>query len=553
MEKISQKAIGDVAYNLLADAATKYPKNYLEKLIDGFKKEENPGSRSVIVSIIHNIIYAVEETSCLCQDTGIPTFHIYLNPSVSVKGDVNAALTEASIRATEEVPIRKNVIEPFSFHNPGNNTGWGAPFIYFHYSSHPGPMRIRAELKGFGAEIKSCADWIFTSTKNMENAVLAYVLNSVLLSKGEGCIPGFLGIGVGGYASEAMFNAKNAVFRELSEKIPENFFNAGDSSLRRFEKRIFRCVNGLGLGPMGDGGRTTTMGVYIERRATHTAVASAAVSQQCWVSRGSEAWIGENQVRYLTPHLQKEEAPALREELSQELSRSGTKGNIYELSTPINVEDILKLRVGDIVYLSGTICTARDRAHRRMVENIKEGKREEIPREILDNGVIFHCAPVIAKESDQWCVNAAGPTTSSRFTNDETFLVEKGIIKVAIGKGTMGARMVNALKGKGVYLEAVGGCAVIYKRMITQASVKWLELGYPEAVWIFRVRDFGPLIVGIDSRGNSLVENVMEKVYENARKIYREEGLDAHERYVQYPQTFAGLSLEEVIEKARTS
>jgi len=78
-------------------------------------------------------------------------------------------------------------------------------------------------------------------------------------------------------------------------------------------------------------------------------------------------------------------------------------------------------------------------------------------------------------------------------------------------------------------------------------------LGYPEAVWIFDVSNLGPLVVGIDSTGNSLMEEVMEAVYENARRIYREEGLDPHKRYVQYPQTFAGLSLEEVIEKAKMS
>ncbi|MFH1351867.1 MAG: hypothetical protein ABII26_13190, partial [Pseudomonadota bacterium] len=69
--------------------------------------------------------------------------------------------------------------------------------------------------------------------------------------------------------------------------------------------------------------------------------------------------------------------------------------------------------------------------------------------------------------------------------------------------------------------------------------------------WIFDVHRFGPLVVGIDSKGHSLTYNAMERVYENARNIYLEEGLDPHERYVQYPQTFAGLSLEEVIEKAK--
>ena len=94
---------------------------------------------------------------------------------------------------------------------------------------------------------------------------------------------------------------------------------------------------------------------------------------------------------------------------------------------------------------------------------------------------------------------------------------------------------------------------MIYQKMIKKTKVHWLDLGYPEAVWVFDVSHFGPLLVGIDSHGNSLVEGVMDNVYKNARDIYREEGLDPDKRYIQYPQTFAGLSLEEVIEKAKAS
>jgi fumarate hydratase subunit beta len=159
----------------------------------------------------------------------------------------------------------------------------------------------------------------------------------------------------------------------------------------------------------------------------------------------------------------------------------------------------------------------------------------------------------VIKETDGWRIDAAGPTTSSRFTDDASVLFEKRIIKVAIGKGTMGGKAQNAIKGKGVFLTAVGGCAVTYKKMICQTNVKWLDLGYPEAMWILDVVDFGPLIVNIDSKGNSLTEKVMGEVYENARRIYHQEGLDPNIRYVQYPQTFAGLSLEEVIEKCKMS
>jgi len=367
-----------------------------------------------------------------------------------------------------------------------------------------------------------------------------------MLSKGEGCMPGLIGIGVGGYAGEAVSNAKNAVFRELTEKQPAS---PKDDFIRRIEDRIYRCVNRLGLGPMGGGGNTTTLGVYLERRGTQTAVAPVAVCNQCWASRGSEALITENNIDYITSHVNKEDLPALNNILSEELSQHQAGGDTYRLNTPVSKEKIQKLKVGDVVYLNGTICTARDGAHRRMVDLIRSGENEKIPKEILDHRSIYHMGPVISKAPDGWCINAAGPTTSSRFTDDAAVLVENGIINFIVGKGTMGPKTVDALKGKGVYLKAVGGCAVTYKRSILENKVEWLDLGFPEAIWIMTVKDFGPLVVGIDARGNSLAENVMETVYENARQIYREEGMDPQKRYVQYPQTFAGLSLEELIQK----
>jgi tartrate/fumarate subfamily iron-sulfur-dependent hydro-lyase beta chain len=274
------------------------------------------------------------------------------------------------------------------------------------------------------------------------------------------------------------------------------------------------------------------------------------VCQQCWASRASEALIAPDSISYITPHIEKDDLSELTALVSKEMS-SQAGMTVHRLTTPVSMEDVRKLKVGDVVYVSGILCTARDGAHRRMVDLVRSGEGDKIPKEILDHGAIYHAGPVIAKTPDGWCINAAGPTTSSRFTEDAAVLIEKGMMNFIVGKGTMGTSAVNAIKGRGVFLKAVGGCAVTYKRCITDNKVEWLDLGFPEAIWIMTVKNFGPLVVGIDSTGNSLVDNVMGTVHENARKVYREEGLDPHKRYIQYPQTFAGLSLEEVIEKQK--
>ncbi|MCF8053018.1 MAG: FumA C-terminus/TtdB family hydratase beta subunit [Desulfobacterales bacterium] len=550
---IDAEKLYTLAYGLLANAANKYPQNYLDRLFEALESDEHPGARSVFVSIIENILSAAEDDASLCQDTGVPVFHVYLNPAVRIDADIEQTLAEATAKATVEVPIRRNVIEPFTYENPGTNTGWGTPFIHYHYSPNPEPFRMRVELKGFGGEIKSTGDWVFTSAEKMQDAVLAYVLNNVILSRGEGCIPGFLGVGVGGYMCEAMSNAKNAVYRELSAPLPESLRPTPDAFATEMEDRILRCVNRLGLGPMGGGGVTTTMGVFLERRGTHTAVASVAVSQQCWASRGSEALVDGEKTIYLTPHLEKASVPAIRSRTEKCFTAAGKGAAVRELTTPIAQEELLKLRVGDVVYVNGTICTSRDGAHRRMVEKVRSGRQSEIPSEILENGIIFHCGPVILQTDAGWEIVSAGPTTSSRFTTDASVLTQNGIIKAAIGKGTMGDAMIQALTGRGVYLTAVGGCAVSYRKMIRGVDVKWLDLGYPEAVWVLQVERFGPLVVGIDSTGQSASRSVMQSVYENARQIYADEGMDPGKRYIQYPQTIAGFSLEEVIAKSQSA
>lgn len=549
MELITQDRVCEIAFELLVKTTTQYPARFLDKLLDSLAREPDQSAKGVLSSIIANISASASTGASLCQDTGVPTFNVWLNPAITIRGDLQAAFTEATKRATIEVPIRRNVVEPFRFENPGTNTGWGTPFVYYHFLSEPGPMRIRAELKGFGGEIKSTLDWIFTNTEDMPNAVLSYVLNNVILSRGEGCMPGFIGVGVGGYLSEAAFNAKNAVFRDLSGPARDA---QAEPDVRELEERIFRCVNRLGIGPMGYGGNTATLGVYVEKRGTHTAVAPVSVSHQCWASRASEAQVSENSISYITPHVDAEKAMEIDARMEQELYDAKSQGHVYEFDTPLSLEDVRKLKVNDVVYLNGTICTSREGAHRRMVEKVKSCAAQDIPKSLLSNKVVFHCGPVIAPSGEKWNIVAAGPTSSSRFTTDAAYLIEKGIIRVAIGKGTMGDAVVNSLNGRGVYLSAVGGCAVVYKQMIVDHDVAWLDLGYPEAVWMLKVKRFGPLVVSIDSYGNSLSRNVMETVYENARVIYEEESLDPSKRYVQYPQTFAGLSLEEVIAKSRS-
>lgn len=172
-----------------------------------------------------------------------------------------------------------------------------------------------------------------------------------------------------------------------------------------------------------------------------------------------------------------------------------------ELVAPVRFEDIKDLKAGDVVNISGKILTGRDRAHKRMIE---EGKGK-IPCN-LEGAAIFHAGPIITEdENSEFEMVGIGPTTSMRMNPYEKRVIEMGA-KIIIGKGGMDEKVGKTLQKEGaVYLVAVGGCAALYVDSVKKIdTVNWLDLGIPEAIWELDVENFGPLILAMDSHGNSL-------------------------------------------------
>ncbi len=197
---------------------------------------------------------------------------------------------------------------------------------------------------------------------------------------------------------------------------------------------------------------------------------------------------------------------------------------VYKLRTPISEEDVRKLKVNDVFYVTGTMVTARDAAHRRALELLKGGKPLPIN---LQGLAIFHCGPIVKKEDDKWVVVAAGPTTSTRMDMFEDEFIKNFEARVIIGKGGMGKKTTDAMKKYGaVYGAFTGGAAILAANAIKEVKrVEWFDLGMPEALWILEVEEFGPLTVAIDAHGNNLFEEVEKKVKEARPKIYEKLGV----------------------------
>lgn len=175
------------------------------------------------------------------------------------------------------------------------------------------------------------------------------------------------------------------------------------------------------------------------------------------------------------------------------------------LNVPFNSEEAVKLKAGDYVYLTGTIYTARDAAHKRMYEALQKG--EKLPFDMKDN-VIYYMGPSPAREGRP--IGSAGPTTASRMDKYAPSLLDLGL-RGMIGKGKRNQDVVDGIvRNHAVYFAAVGGAGALLSRSIVSSEViAYDDLG-TEAIRKLEVKDF-PVIVVIDSDGNNLYEMVTKQ------------------------------------------
>lgn len=183
------------------------------------------------------------------------------------------------------------------------------------------------------------------------------------------------------------------------------------------------------------------------------------------------------------------------------------------LTTPISAEDLEDIHIGEIIYLNGSMTTCRDVAHRRVVE---EGRK--LPADIR-NAAIYHAGPIIRSSGDgKYEMVSVGATTSMRMEKFEKEFVEQTGVRLIIGKGGMGPNTEYACRNyKALHCVFPAGNAVVAAVEVEKIEdAQWLDLGMPETLWHCRVKEFGPLIVSIDTEGRNLFEE--NKALFNRRK-----------------------------------
>ena len=198
-----------------------------------------------------------------------------------------------------------------------------------------------------------------------------------------------------------------------------------------------------------------------------------------------------------------------------------------DLNLPVSAGEILDLKVGDPVKLSGIMLTGRDAVHKWMIDVFIRGSRSpqgddqqvyDAIRPILDQGAIYHCGPVVSGlESGDYRFVAAGPTTSAREEPYQADVMRHFQLRAVIGKGGMGARTLEACRDvPAVYLHAIGGAASLIAQSVRRViGVHKLDFGVPEAMWVIEVKDF-PAVVTMDAHGGSLHADIQES---SAKKL----------------------------------
>ncbi|WP_278834914.1 fumarate hydratase [Methanobrevibacter smithii] len=270
---ITQDMIKDAVYELYKKAAIVLGNDVKKALEDALKVEDNELARLNIEAILKNIKLAEEKQIPMCQDTGLPVIFVKLG-NVEVE-NLRAGIEEGIEKATKEIPIRPNIVDPLTRENTNINVGDYIPPIDIELIDE-NYLEITILPKGFGSENNNAMKMALPAEGIQ--GIKDFVVESVLKAKGKPCPPTVIGIGIGGTSDLCLKLGKKALLGEVGKRNP-------DPEIAKLELEILEEINKSGIGPMGLGGKTTTLDVKILKAHTHTAGLPVGVCVQCWADR----------------------------------------------------------------------------------------------------------------------------------------------------------------------------------------------------------------------------------------------------------------------------
>jgi fumarate hydratase subunit alpha len=274
---ITQTTIENTIFNLFKEAVIKLPDDVKKALGDAYENEDQDIARLNLKAILDNIEAAEKLGVPMCQDTGLPIVFVKLG-KVNVE-NLYEGIRNGVKRATEEIPLRPNVVNPLTRKNTGTNTGNLIPQIDIELIEEE-KIELTVFPKGIGSENNNALKMALPG-EGVEG-IKKFVLDTVIAAGGKPCPPIIVGVGIGGLSDLAMKLAKKALLGKVGERHP-------DKMIAEIEEEILNNINETGIGPMGLGGKTTALDVKILTADTHTAGLPIGVCIQCWAGRHASA------------------------------------------------------------------------------------------------------------------------------------------------------------------------------------------------------------------------------------------------------------------------
>ena len=485
MKKITENDIKQSVADAIQYISYYHPEDFVKAMVEAYENEESEAAKNAIGQILINSKMCAMGHRPLCQDTGsINVFvKVGLNAPLEITKELDDIINEGVALGYKD-PI--NILRYSIVSDPAGkrvNTKDNTPAVIHVSVNNGNTIDITVAAKGGGSENKSkfavlnpsdsIYDWVMENARNM----------------GAGwCPPGIIGIGIGGNPEKSMLLAKESLMAEVN--IHELKKRGPQTALEELRLRLYTDINKIGIGAQGLGGLTTVLDVKILDYPCHAASLPVAMIPNCAATRHIHFELkGDGPAVFKKPNL--DLWPDL--ELPMDTIK---KVNIADLTQ----ENLSQFKSGDTLLLTGKILTARDAAHKKIVEYRNAGKALPNGLELKDR-FIYYVGPVDPVGSEK--VGPAGPTTATRMDKFTKDMMEIGILGM-IGKAERKQPTIDLIKEyKSMYLIATGGAAYLISQSIKESKVVAFEEMGMEAIYEFDVVDM-PVTVAVDTEGVSI-------------------------------------------------